>query len=100
MQIVAPKDNRRARSPKILSAQRSGVSRTFLTSDQFEATLRLERRRAERSGRQFVLMLADMTKPSSAQAESSALEIVTSTIAVCTRETDVMGLYVDETRVG
>ena len=69
--------------------RREGV----LPEASFQALLMLERRRAERSRKPFVLMLLDA---STLQADTQAegfLQEVTSTLTSSTRETDLIGWY-------
>jgi lipopolysaccharide/colanic/teichoic acid biosynthesis glycosyltransferase len=58
----------------------------------FKRMLRLERRRSERTGSRFALMLIDMEEPGS-QVNAAAMEEVGEAIAAMMRETDITGWY-------
>ena len=67
----------------------------MLPRDQFIRILSVERRRTERSGRRFALMLLDLgALRGRAQVPAKAITAVTR----CTRDTDIMGWY-EESRV-
>ena len=71
----------------------------FLQQDIFLRMLQLERKRAERSGRAFVLMLLKSTKL--LRGESAAtLHKVMSALANATRDTDTKGWYREHAAVG
>jgi len=65
----------------------------------FVQMLRLERRRTERSGRPFMLVLIEGER---LQRESRGLAFyrVASAVASCTRETDVLGWYKQDVTLG
>jgi lipopolysaccharide/colanic/teichoic acid biosynthesis glycosyltransferase len=65
----------------------------FLPQSSFAAVLRQERRRAERSGRQFALMLLDGKELSPAANGYGVLQTIATTLANAMRETDVVGWY-------
>src|SRR5262245_1378535 len=60
--------------------------------DLFKRMLRLERRRSERTGSRFALMLIDMEEPGSS-VNPAAMEEVGAAIAARMRETDITGWY-------
>src|SRR5271165_5799568 len=64
-----------------------------LEEDTFHTMLALERRRAERSRKPFVLMLLDATALFQNGHASRLLEQLTSAVLADTRETDVIGWY-------
>jgi exopolysaccharide biosynthesis polyprenyl glycosylphosphotransferase len=79
--------------------QRSESSETLALSEQaFHSMLTLERRRAERSRKPFVLMLLDATleNGSGAKTLKHALEV----IVACKRETDLVGWYKESAILG
>jgi lipopolysaccharide/colanic/teichoic acid biosynthesis glycosyltransferase len=81
-------------SSYILSAERVlAGERQVLNEDSFRRMLSLERKRAERSRKAFLLMLLDIGSDSSKQSNGKGLENIVSTLMVTTRETDVTGWY-------
>ncbi|MFI5095279.1 MAG: sugar transferase [Candidatus Acidiferrales bacterium] len=69
--------------------RREGV----LPEDSFRALLMLERRRAERSGKPFVLMVLDGSAMQGAPNTDTFLQQVISNLTRSTRETDLIGWY-------
>jgi exopolysaccharide biosynthesis polyprenyl glycosylphosphotransferase len=68
----------------------------FLTESQFRKALRLERRRAERSQKLFLLVLLAKSQPNEQNVSTdfaSAIQKVLSTLATTIRETDLWGWY-------
>ena len=74
-----------------LLAKRERVFR----EEEFHAMLTLERRRAERSRRPFVLMLVDSHAVDKNLAGADFIERLTSVVSSATRETDIIGWYDD-----
>jgi lipopolysaccharide/colanic/teichoic acid biosynthesis glycosyltransferase len=80
---------------------RSAARRTrSLDEDTFLAILGLERRRAERSRKPFVLMLLDMGGLLRRENSRQALNQTTSAVAAATRETDFVGWYKQDSVLG
>jgi len=71
-----------------------------LTEDMFRRILCWERKRAERSGRCFLLMLMHVGKVLQANRSGRALTEVVSALSRCTRETDVTGWYLEGAILG
>ena len=63
--------------------------------EEFHAMLTLERRRADRSRRPFVLMLVDSHAVDKNLAGANFIERLTSVVSSATRETDIIGWYDD-----
>jgi lipopolysaccharide/colanic/teichoic acid biosynthesis glycosyltransferase len=85
---------RRTRGQNVLSALDSSAARTnVLQEETFQNMLALERRRAERSRKPFVLMLLDATQSSDAEAVDLLTSRVTPVLLKSTRETDLVGWY-------
>lgn len=86
---------RRSRSPKVKSAFDSSLVRRaeILQEEIFQTMLTLERRRAERSGKSFVLMLLDASAFLDTQAADSCMSKVSSVLLKSSRETDLVGWY-------
>jgi len=81
-----------------LASQAEGVLPEVSSEEAFHVILKLERRRAERSGKPFILMLLDAH-----QENGTARAILRQTLAVLTsstRETDPMGWYRDGAILG
>jgi exopolysaccharide biosynthesis polyprenyl glycosylphosphotransferase len=68
---------------------------TVLKQDTFHAMLTLERRRAERSRRPFVLMLIDTQSVHMNGQTATFIDRLTSIVSDATRETDIIGWYED-----
>jgi len=73
---------------------------SVLTEQSFQRTIARERKRTERSGRPFLLMLVDVSIGSSAQKCGRLLFGVISALAGATRQTDVIGWYKENFVVG
>ena len=71
-----------------------------LEEDTFHTMLALERRRAERSRKPFVLMLLDATALFQNGNSNRLLEQLTSAALACSRETDLIGWYKKGTILG
>jgi lipopolysaccharide/colanic/teichoic acid biosynthesis glycosyltransferase/GGDEF domain-containing protein len=95
--IVARGDQttRRSNSHKTLFAlDSSAVKRSGTFQEEaFHSMLTLERRRAERSRKPFVLMLLDAGAFVEAGTADSVMQSVTSVVLNSTRETDLVGWY-------
>jgi lipopolysaccharide/colanic/teichoic acid biosynthesis glycosyltransferase len=86
---------RRERSQKAVSAFDSSIPARagVLEEETFRNMLTLERRRAERSRKPFVLMLLDASLDPDADAAKPLMSQVTSVLLKSTRETDLVGWY-------
>jgi lipopolysaccharide/colanic/teichoic acid biosynthesis glycosyltransferase len=78
--------------------QNSGRTHTVLSEDIFHSMLTLERRRAERSRKPFVLMLLDANLENGSAA--GILRQAVDVILVCKRETDLIGWYKENAILG
>jgi len=78
----------------------SGADRTILNEETFHRMVSLERKRTERSGNPFLLMLLDTGEVAHAGRDSKSLNKIVSALTVTTRETDVVGWYRDGSVVG
>jgi len=72
----------------------------LLSQELFARTLYLERKRTERSGRSFVLMMLESTKLLNARSDHQALERVLFVLSRSTRDTDITGWYKEECTIG
>ncbi|MGH9512779.1 MAG: sugar transferase [Terriglobales bacterium] len=82
-----PKSHSRARSEK------SNSDQNVLDEISLHRMISLERKRTERSGKPFLLMLVDMGDGLASEKNGKSLHRVFSALAQNTRETDVMGWY-------
>lgn len=81
------------------SSQVSAVtSRGFLSENVFVNALRLERKRSERSGNSFLLVLLDLAI--AAPAERQNLPTLAAFICPVVRDTDAVGWYKQDTSLG
>jgi len=85
------------RKPLALEERRArendNMNSTVLSEPQFRAAFRRERRRTERSGRPFLLMLVDLATISANGNGKACLENLASALAVISRETDTIGWH-------
>jgi lipopolysaccharide/colanic/teichoic acid biosynthesis glycosyltransferase len=89
-------DEAAARS--LLSA--SNGERNALGEEAFRRMLIIERKRTERSGNPFLLMLLEGGNHQGSEKNGKALGSALSALLLSTRETDVIGWYKDGTTVG
>ncbi len=79
-------------------ADESGL--TLLSEHMFRKVLSLERKRSERSGQRFVLMLVHASALLQADPEEAIRDAITGALSVSTRETDLRGWYKEDMVVG
>jgi lipopolysaccharide/colanic/teichoic acid biosynthesis glycosyltransferase len=82
----------------LLSA--SSGERNALGEEAFRRMLVIERKRTERSGNPFLLMLLEAGSHQGSERNGRALSSALSALLLSTRETDVVGWYKDRTTVG
>jgi lipopolysaccharide/colanic/teichoic acid biosynthesis glycosyltransferase len=85
-----------ALSADVLPVEERGV----LNEGAFHRMISLERKRTERSGKPFLLMLLDMGNSLRSDKNGKALDKILSTLSLSTRETDVTGWYRSNEVVG
>jgi exopolysaccharide biosynthesis polyprenyl glycosylphosphotransferase len=73
---------------------------SILSEEYFHRMICLERKRAERSGKPFLLMLLDTGRFLASEKNGKLLENVLSALALSTRDTDVTGWYKNHSVVG
>ncbi len=78
----------------------SAADRVVLSEEMFLRMVALERKRTERSGNPFLLMLLDIGESSASGRDSKMLGKLLSALALTTRETDVIGWYQSNSVVG
>ncbi len=93
---------RSLKGQKAMSAfETSSVARaSFLQEETFHSLLTLERRRAERSRKPFVLMVLEADASLEANVADRLLSQVTSVLLKSTRETDLVGWYKNGASLG
>lgn len=69
-------------------------TRMILSENAFMSMLYLERRRAERGQKRFVLLLVDVKDAVSGKQKILAVQRISQTVCSVTRETDIIGWYV------
>ena len=79
---------------------RTTSTRVLLHEDAFVSMLYLERRRAERAQRRFVLMLVDVARVIKEGQKDRTIPKISSALTVATRETDILGWYQQNSLVG
>ena len=85
-----------------LSIAKAGVmrGRTMLPEDAFVSLLYLERRRAERAPKRFMLMLVDVRRAIADDQKHRSLFKLTNALTSVTRETDILGWYLKDHLLG
>jgi lipopolysaccharide/colanic/teichoic acid biosynthesis glycosyltransferase len=78
----------------------NGRAYDMLAQDSFIRVLSLERRRAERSQRQFLLMLLDARAVAQSQRRDGVLLKAASAVSRATRDTDIRGWYQADAIIG
>jgi len=74
--------------------------RILLNEDAFVSMLYLERRRAERTQKRFVLVLMDVSRVMADGQKIRTVQKIAATLSAATRETDVIGWYVENSLIG
>src|ERR1700748_511086 len=70
-------------------------ARALLSEDAFDSMLYLERRRAERAQKRFVLVLVDVKRALDEGHKSKTLGKIAVALTNSTRETDILGWYLE-----
>src|SRR5437660_7197894 len=65
----------------------------LLTEQHFQRAIVLERKRSERSGKAFLLMVVDSDNCNSLEERGKLLAEILSALLLSTRETDLLGWY-------
>jgi lipopolysaccharide/colanic/teichoic acid biosynthesis glycosyltransferase len=100
---LQPKESvKRLNTDAHLTLEKPGVSagRIVLHEDAFVSMLYLERRRAERAQKRFVLMLVDVKRVMGDGQKNRMLAKVTNSLLSVTRETDIVGWYLEDHLIG
>jgi len=93
---------RRLNADSHVTLEKDGVpaGRIVLHEDAFVSMLYLERRRAERAQKRFVLMLVDVKRAIADGQKNRTLARATSALLSVTRETDIVGWYLEDQLIG
>jgi lipopolysaccharide/colanic/teichoic acid biosynthesis glycosyltransferase len=93
---------KRSRSDSRLSLANMGdqAARSVLHEDAFVSLLYLERRRAERAQKRFVLMLVDVKRAINDGQKNRTVSKITNALVKVTRETDILGWYLEDHIIG
>lgn len=75
-------------------------SRGILAREPFIRMLYLERKRAERSGRSFILMLLESARLLRVESDTGTFQEVLNTLSRSTRDTDITGWYKEGSVIG
>jgi lipopolysaccharide/colanic/teichoic acid biosynthesis glycosyltransferase len=75
-------------------------ARTLLSEDAFVSMLYLERRRAERAQKRFVLVLVDVKRALDDGNKNRTLGKIGIALTNSTRETDILGWYLEDNLIG
>jgi lipopolysaccharide/colanic/teichoic acid biosynthesis glycosyltransferase len=75
-------------------------ARALLSEDAFVSMLYLERRRAERAQKRFVLVLVDVKRALDEGNKSRTLAKIALALTNSTRETDILGWYLENNLIG
>lgn len=76
------------------------LTRMVLGEDTFMSMLYLERRRAERAQKRYVLLLVDVKEAVQDAQKARTLQRITQTLCEVTRETDLIGWYLKDHLLG
>jgi len=75
-------------------------ARILLNEDAFVSMLYMERRRAERTQKRFVLMLVDLRTVAADGQKIRTVQKIVAGLSDATRETDITGWYVENSLIG
>jgi lipopolysaccharide/colanic/teichoic acid biosynthesis glycosyltransferase len=99
-ELQAKDTGRRLNTEPRINFAAGGSGRLVLHEDAFVSMLYLERRRAERAHKQFVLMLVDVKRAIADGQKSRTLSKITNALLGVTRETDIVGWYLEDHLIG
>src|SRR3974377_1167753 len=100
--IPQPNSPRRLEVKAHVSAAQTenAPARILLNEDAFVSMLYLERRRAERTQKRFVLVLLDVSRVIAHGQKIRTVQKIASGLSTTTRETDIIGWYVGDSLIG
>jgi lipopolysaccharide/colanic/teichoic acid biosynthesis glycosyltransferase len=82
------------------TSSKSHGNNCLLTEQHFQRAIVLERRRSERSGKAFLLMLVGSDDCGSSEESGKLISEILSSLSLSTRETDVLGWYKKNVTLG
>ena len=82
------------------TSSKSHGDNCLLPEQHFQRAIVLERRRSERSGKAFLLMLVGSDDFCSSEERGKLISEILSSLSLSTRETDVLGWYKNDVTVG
>jgi len=97
---VMPKNKLEVRAHLSVPDMGNTPPRVLLNEDAFVSMLYLERRRAERSHKRFVLVLVDVQGALPGGHKDRTIHALSKALAESTRETDIMGWYLENNLMG
>jgi lipopolysaccharide/colanic/teichoic acid biosynthesis glycosyltransferase len=102
LEVTRPMEKKKLQVRAHLSVPDMGnaASRVLLNEEAFVSMLYLERRRAERADKRFVLILVDVKKTLGGPHRERTLQSLLNALCEGTRETDIIGWYLDESLMG
>lgn len=92
--------NTRSHREGLSTADEPCGERTILIGQEFRRTIAVERKRSERSGKSFLLMLVEVAEEMPGRHSSTVLDRIVLALTNSTRDTDVIGWYEDRRIVG
>jgi exopolysaccharide biosynthesis polyprenyl glycosylphosphotransferase len=98
--LTTPNRPRTGKRPHVVPRSVSVGLHGFVPQDLFARLLYLERKRSERSGRSFVLMLLESSKLLKTGTGDDVLARVLQALSESVRDTDVVGWYQEDASVG
>ena len=101
-ELQASNNMKRLHTDAHMTLEKTGASagRMVLHEDAFVSMLYLERRRAERAHKHFVLMLVDVKGAIADGQKNRTLSKITTALLSVTRETDIVGWYLEDQLIG
>jgi lipopolysaccharide/colanic/teichoic acid biosynthesis glycosyltransferase len=84
---------KQSKASRIARSSKLRIDQNVLDETSLHRMISLERKRTERSGKPFLLMLVDMKDGLASEKNGKILQTVFSALSSNTRETDVMGWY-------
>jgi lipopolysaccharide/colanic/teichoic acid biosynthesis glycosyltransferase len=96
--VTRPSSEKRSSPSPLTSTSGSDGEREFLPADAFKRRFSVERKRTERSGKPFLLMLLETGQPY--RDGSNLFGSAISALLATTRETDAVGWYKNQSTLG
>jgi lipopolysaccharide/colanic/teichoic acid biosynthesis glycosyltransferase len=98
--VTLPPMDKISKSADPLLGCMSTGTHEVLNEVTFKRMIAVERKRTERSGEPFLLMLLEAGNPQSLEKNEKALNNILSVLPLSIRDTDIIGWYKDRTTVG